>query len=445
MTQAKFTKGSLLKHVMVVSLTSSFGSMILHTVGFVDLIFISMLGNASLAAAAGYGGVVMFAAVAISVGISTAAGTLAARSIGASRLADARRQVMSVLTIGVGLSCIIVIAVLFNLDWIIKALGAEGETAALTKTFLMVLFPVMPILMFGMICGTILRAHGDAKQPMISIAIGGLVNAVLDPILIFGFGLGLKGAAFASVAAYVVIMVAQVAPLILKYDGIAKFNLSSVRRDFMIVCKLAAPAIMANLATPIGNVLITRELARFGTDAVAGFAIIRRIVPIAFSVVFTVSGAVGPIIGQNFGAGHKDRMFETLFASLKFVTAYIMVAATMLFILRFPIIQIFGIKGDGLSLVLLFCGPLAFAFTFEAWLFVSNAAFNTLGRPIYSMWLNWGRHTIGTWPFILMGAHFWGVNGVLIGPAFGGALFAVVGVLLANRVIHNSLLGESAK
>ena len=97
--------------------------------------------------------------------------------------------------------------------------------------------------------------------------------------------------------------------------------------------------------------------------------------------------------------------------------------------------QLFSAVGLAVTLVYLFCGPLALAFFFNGVIFVCNAAFNNLGHPFYSTWVNWGRHTLGTIPFVWLGAAWLGAPGVLIGQAVGGVIFGGVAVVLAQRVM----------
>ena len=65
---------------------------------------------------------------------------------------------------------------------------------------------------------------------------------------------------------------------------------------------------LANIATPFGNAIVTAAIARYGDSAVAGYAVIGRIVPLAFGAIFALAGSIGPILGQNFGAGRFDRV-----------------------------------------------------------------------------------------------------------------------------------------
>lgn len=117
---------------------------------------------------------------------------------------------------------------------------------------------------------------------------------------------------------------------------------------------------------------------------------------------------------------------------------YVLVVSALLFVLRAPIAGMFNAQGETLTLIYLFCGPLALMGYFNGVVFTSNAVFNNLGHPIYSTWINWGRHSIGTWVPIMIFSSFWGAAGVLIGQAVGGVLFALVAYVLVQRVIAES-------
>lgn len=434
--EAKFTHGNLMRHVSVMSFTASIGLMAIFAVDFVDMIFISMLGNAALAAAVGYAGTLLFFTSSISIGMSIAAGALVARSIGAGDQKDAKEFATSVLMIGAVLCLIVVGLIFFNMRPLLGMLGASGETLDLAVSYLSIILPTMPVLMAAMVCGAVLRAHGDAKRATMATLFGGIANAIFDPLLIFGLGWGLEGAAVASVIARVTILVVSIRPVITIYDGLASPRLDMLARDLKPVFGIAAPAVLANVATPVGSAVVTREMAKFGTDAVAAMAIIGRLTPVAFAVIFALSGAIGPIVGQNFGAGLRDRVRGAFLDGLKFVAIYVVVVALILFLLRSFVADIFDAEGLTRNLVYLFCGPLALAGIFNGWIFVGNATFNNLGYPIYSTWINWGRNTLGMWPPVLLGSAWFGASGVLIGQAVGGVIFAVISVWLALRVME---------
>ena len=434
-TRAVFTQGSLFRHISVMSLTASVGLMAVFLVDFIDMIFISMLGKAELAAAVGYAGAVLFFTTSFGIGMAIAAGAVVARALGAGEAEEARRRATNSLIYGVIFGAIFAAIVWMNLAFLAGLLGATGATLDLAVHYLSIIVPSLPFLIVGMIGGAILRAHGDARRAMMATIWGGLVNAVLDPILIFGLDLELTGAAIASVCARIVIAVTALIPLIKYYDGFDKPTFGSLTIDIRPIFAIAIPAILTQLATPIGQAYVTRAMSDFGEDAVAGMAIIARMSPVGFAVIFALSGAIGPIIGQNAGAGLNDRVRGAFRDGLLFTAIVVVVVSTLFFLARPAIQMLFQLEGTALTLVFLFAGPLSLMFFFNGVIFVSNAAFNNLGHPFYSTIINWGRNTLGTIPFVLVGAAWFGAPGVLVGQFLGGAVFAVLALMLARKVM----------
>ncbi len=433
--QARFLSGSLMRHIAVMSLTASVGLMAVFLVDLVDMIFISMLGRDELAAAVGYSGAILFFTTSFGIGMAIAAGALVARALGSGDAGMARRRAATSLIYGFGFGAVFALVVWLNIRPLAQMVGASGQTLDLAVGYLSIIIPSLPLLLIGMVGGAILRAHGDARRSMMATVLGGGVNAVLDPILIFGLGLDLTGAALASVAARIAIAVASLVPIFRHHGGLERPTAAEFKLDFPAIAAIAGPAILTQLATPVGSAYVTRAMASFGEDAVAGMAIVGRLTPVAFGVLFALSGAIGPVIGQNFGAGLHDRVRKGYREGMVFITIVVVLISALLFVLRAPIADLFQAQGLTRELVYLFCGPLALAFYFNGVIFVSNAAFNNLGHPFYSTWINWGRHTLGTIPFVMVGAYYWGAAGVLIGQALGGIVFGLIAWRLALRVI----------
>jgi putative MATE family efflux protein len=429
---AVFLRGNLFRHISVMSLTSSVGLMAVFLVDFVDMIFISMLGKEELAAAVGYAGAILFFTTSVGIGMAIAGGALVARALGADDADLARRSATNTLVYGVLTGGIFSAVVWLNLPFLVGLLGASGETLDLAVGYLRIIIPSLPLLLVGMVGGAILRAHGAARLAMMATIWGGLVNAVLDPILIFGLNLELTGAALASVAARITIAAVALLPILRNYGGLARPEPRGLAADFRPVFALALPAILTQLATPVGQAFVTRSMAEFGEAAVAGMAIVARLTPVAFGVIFALSGAVGPIIGQNAGAGEGARVRRAYRDALLFTAVVVVPISLILFLLRGPIVALFDAEGVTVELVYLFCGPLALAFFFNGMLFVSNAAFNNLGHPFTSTLLNWGRHTLGTILPVILFAGLFGASGVLIGQAVGGVVFGLLSLWLVR-------------
>jgi putative MATE family efflux protein len=345
-SQARFLEGSLFRHVTVMSLTSSVGLMAVFAVDFVNMIFISMLGRAELAAAIGYAGALLFFTTSFGIGMGIGVGALTARALGARDPGVARTRATNGLILGVLFGGVFAAVVWLFLSPLVTLLGATGRTHDLTVHYLQIVIPSQPLLMVGMIGGAILRSHGDAKRAMLATVLGALANAILDPILIFGLGWELTGAAISSVVARVVIAAVALLPIIRHHGGFDTPTLRSVTADLRPVFAIALPAILTQLATPVGTAIVTRTMAAYGEDAVAGMAITGRMTPVAFGVLFALSGAIGPIVGQNFGAGRMDRVRRAFLDGLIFTGLVTVLVSGVLFALREPVANLFRHRSD---------------------------------------------------------------------------------------------------
>jgi putative MATE family efflux protein len=402
----------------------------------VDLLFISMLGNAELAAAVGYAGIILFFANSINIGLSIAAGSLVAKALGANKKIEAQNYATTVLIIGFIFSLVTLCLLYAGLENIITFLGSDDDTQSLSINYLHIILPTVPFASIAFIAMAVLRAYGDAKRAMYSTVTAGVINAILDPILIFGLDMGLEGAATASAISRICMLGMMITPVIKIHNALAKAKFHLIYHYGRSVFAIMIPAILANIATPIGTSLVTREMAIYGTTAVAGMAIIGRLTPVAFSVIFALSGAIGPIVGQNHGAGNMLRVKEALIAGLKFTLIYVLLVSVALYFSRNMIVSLFDATGIGAELVILFCSVLSFGYFFNGIIFVANACFNNMGHPLYSTYINWGRHTLGTLPFVLLGGHFWGASGILVGQSVGGLIFAVIALYLCALVFN---------
>jgi hypothetical protein len=223
------------------------------------------------------------------------------------------------------------------------------------------------------------------------------------------------------------------------------FRSVAQRREVPLIARFALPAVLANVATPVSNAFVTMTIAGFSDAAVAAWAVIGRITPVAFGAIFALSGAVGPIIGQNLGAKSFARVRLALTEALR-AAVYFTAAAWVALALAAPaLVSLFGASGEAAELITFYCRWVAPLFVFFGTLFVSNAACNTLGRPHYATLLNWGRATLGTLPFTALGATWAGAKGVLIGYMAGGIVFGLIAVAVVFRLIARLEKADSAE
>jgi len=436
MQRGKFVSGNIFRHIVVMSSTNAIGLTALFLVDLADLFFISLLGEAELAAAVGYAGTIAFFTTSISIGLSISMSALVARAIGQQNRDKARRLVINILVTG-----FIISAIFAALAWtftpeLVAIIGAKGATHTFAVDYLRILLPSLPILAVAMGAGAALRSVGDAKRAMYSTLAGGAVNAILDPIFIFGFDWGLHGAAIASVISRFAVAWVALYGVMHIHQLLGRFNYRLWISDQKEIFNVAVPAMVTNVATPIGNAYVTMMIASFGDGYVAGWAIVGRLLPVTFGMIFAMSGAVGPIIGQNFGANLHDRVNLSMKRAVQFTCGYVAIMALIIYLLQAQIIQLFSAQGDAAELISFYCTWLCISFIFNGILFIANAAFNNLGYPTTSTVMNIGKATIGTIPLVYLGGEWFGAIGVIAGQAVGSILFGIIAWIWAQRILN---------
>ena len=436
MNNAKFVSGSTLKHVLVMTATGSIGLVAVFLVDAVSLFYISLLQKQELTAAVGYASTLLFFNLSVGIGLSVASTALTSRAIGSGNRPKANQTAGSSLLIVFIISLILTLALFPFLESLTALIGAKGETARQAVRFMRIVLPSVPLLGLGMCLGGLLRSTGDAKRAMwVTLGPAGVIT-ILDPLLIFGFNLDLDGAAYAVVIARIVMVCVGFYGLLKVHRLYARPTLANALADLRPFMAIGVPAILTQIATPFANAFVTSNMATYGDDAVAGWAIISRIIPVAFGVIFALSGSVGPIIGQNLGAKQFDRVRSTIKDSLLISLVYCTVIWLVLALLSGPIATAFGAHTQAREVVVFFCIFIAGTFVFNAVMFVANAAFNNLGFAFYSTILNWGRATVGVIPFITIGGRLYGAKGVMAGYGLGAVVFGIISAWLCAKVLR---------
>ena len=425
-----------MRHVVVMTGASATGLLAMFGVDMIDMYFLTLLGEQELAAAVGFAGTLLFFLVSVSIGLQIALGALVARSEGARRRDLASRYCSSALTFIASVSVVLSIVTWFNLRPLLEFLGASGVTLEYALSYARIVLPSMPLVMLGMSMAAGVRALGDARRSMMATVTGSLVNGALDPLFIFTFGWGLEGAALATVVARIVLVAVAWWALYGVHKLPRRIAFQEVRRDLRPIMSIAGPAMLTNLATPIGGAFVLKMMSQFGDSAVAGAAIVGRITPVAFAAIFALSGAVGPIVGQNAGAGLYDRVRATLRDAVVFNVVYIALVWLLLWSCADLIVQVFSASDLAADLIGFYFTALVWAFAFNGMLFVANASFNNLHHPHWATFFNFGRALLGTIPAVYLGAQWYGARGVMAGEAMGALLFGVLAMAAAFALVN---------
>lgn len=432
---AKFLQGSIMRHIVVMTLTGAIGLMAVFLVDLADLYFLSQLHDTNITAAIGFAGTIAFVNLNLSIGTGIAAAALVARNMGMRDPQRAKEFATSAWLFTILVSAVYTLLVALFLPQILKLLGAKGEALHQAELFIWTLTPGFIFLAGALSCSFGLRGIGVAQRAMYITLSAAVTTLILDPIFIFKFGWGIQGAAAANAIADFIAFVIGMHGFVVVHKFLNWPSFAGLKRDFPAIWQIAFPAVLTQLATPFTIAYTTALVAQYGDEAVTASAIVGRLVPVAFGVIFSLSGSVGPIIGQNFGAKNFDRVRQALRDGMMFSAVYTIIVSLVIFALRHNIANVFSASPRATELVVFFATYVGLSWAFAGAQFVGAAAFNNLGRPGLSTWFNWGKATLGTIPFAWVGAHYWGPEGIMAGTAIGAVLFGIASVWTAFKVV----------
>jgi putative MATE family efflux protein len=432
--RAVFLEGSILRHVLVMTATGSVGLIAIFFVDLLTLIYISRLGDANMTAGIGLASQLSFLFISLQIGFSIGVTALVSQCLGRGDREEAERiATSSVIQIAIITSLVSLAAVPFRRE-LAMLVGARGETLEHASLFLLITLPSNAFLAVGMAMSGALRACGDAARSMYVTLAGAVVIAIMDPIFIVALRWDVTGAGLSTFVSRMAIAVVGLWGVVHVHKLIRPVDRATMKRCLKLLLMIAIPAMVTNLAAPVANIYSLRIFAEFGDAVLAGFAVVDRIIPLAYGVLFAMSGAVGPIIGQNYGARRYDRVKAALDNCYAVAIVYGLAIWAVLWLASPLIVQLFKAEGRTAEFIVFFCNFGAVGWLFLGCLFAANSAFNNLGHPMLATVFNWGRATLGVIPFITLGAWWGGAHGALLGVAAGGVLFGLGAIAASYRV-----------
>lgn len=401
------TTGSLSRHLLK---TTSFMlvSMVFQTLYvLVDLYWVGRLGTDAVAAVA-LSGNLMFIVLAVTQMLGV--GTTALISHAAGRKDHARALLVfnqsQVLSLVAGL-IFLAGAMLFRVGYA-RSLSADAATATLTADYLLWFIPAMA-LQFGLVAmSAALRGTGNFKPGMVVQTATVIINMLLAPVLVFGWGTGRPfGVAGAAMASFVAIAVGIVwlATYFLHATAYLKFVFSDWRprlrlwRD-MLKIGLPAGAEFGLLAVYLGVVYgVTRP---FGAAAQAGFGIGLRIVQASFLPVVALGFAVSPVAGQNFGARHGARVKRTFTDAALIAGSAMLILAIVTQFTAAAMVRFFSSDPKVIAVGEEYLRIAAWNFVASGIVFVSSSMFQAMGNTIPSLLTSFTRIVLVCIPILLL-------------------------------------------
>lgn len=397
----------------------------------VDTFFVSLLGTNELAALGfTFPATIMITYFGVGLGIGTSA--LIGRALGAKDHRQAQEATYAAMAAGLLLGLILMVPALATIDIVFPLIGARPERMELIREFMHFWYLGMPFQLMQFAGTAAIRATGNAQLHGKLMTAGAIVNAVLDPLFIFGIGpwdgMGIGGAALATVIAWFFTIVVIVYYLHRKED-LLEFRMPPAAELFATWRKLltiTGPAALANMITPMATAVLTATLAVYGPEAVAAYGVVSRMEAFIMIVVLGMSMSVPPFVSQNYGAHRYDRVQQGLKLSLNFVLVlqlglYVLVALTAPWTA-----MIFTRDPDVQHIITLVLRILPLSYAFQGMVVLSASSFNALHAPRNALVTSLLRFFVFYVPLALIGNEIDGIRGLFIGAALGNVLAGVV-------------------
>ncbi len=425
------------------------GMVVLMTFGLVDTFFIGMLGTQELAAIS-FTFPVTFTVISLNIGLGIGTSAVIAKLLGAKQHSQAKETATGALMLTMVLAIVFAVFGVVTLEPIFRLMGADENQLSLITKYMLVWYGAGVFLAMPMVGNSVLRAYGDTKTPSYVMAFGGLINVVLDPILIFGWGpvpaFGIQGAAIATLVAWAVGLFYILYVLAIKRKLIENrlLNWQELKRSTGGILKIGLPAAGANMLTPISAGIVTAFVAGYGPQAVAAWGVGGRLESIASIVVLSLSMSLPPFISQNFGANNIDRVKQAYSLCVKFVIVWQLIIFGILVLLSDVIANIFSNEPEVISIIVLFLVVVPLGYGTQGVTILTNSSFNAMHMPMSALSLNAMRLFVFFVPFSLLGSHwfelpglFWA--GVVANLAVGCIAFIWCKTILASRFKQNVL------
>lgn len=436
-------EGSIQKSLIRMTTPMIIGMLMLFTFSLVDTWFISFLGTESLTAIS-FTFPLTFTVMSLAIGLGIGASAVVAKCIGQSDFEKAKEAATVINYISFILATVIVGLCWWFMDDLFGLMGASDELMVPIREYMTVWFPGSIFMVCIMTGNSVLRACGDTKTPSILMAGAGLINAALDPILIFGVGpfpeLGIQGAAWATVIAWSIGFAYLSYLLIIKLKLVSpslpsRHAMQSSGRDML---RIGIPAAGANMMTPLAAGIMTAIAASFGDTAVAAFGVGARLEPMATLLVLAMSSSLPPLISQNYGGGRVDRIEEAYALSIKFIMAWQLLLYVLLAFSAGFIANIFSDDAEVIAGIKLFVWIMPLGYGLQGIIILSNSSLNALHRPLSALYLSVARFFIFYVPLAYAGSQLYGLPGFFAGAVCGNFLMAMI----SWRTFKKTISGE---
>lgn len=411
-------KESIRKLLFKLSAPIVVGMLVQALYNVVDTFFVGMAYGADSVQAIGGLSIafpIQMMIIAFGIVLGTGGSSIISRALGAREYEKAERVLGNVFSLSLILSVLIAIPCLYYLDLILKVFGATAGVLPYARDYLQIIIAGGASFVFGVAVQHVVRSEGNARLAMNAMLVGGGLNIFLDPFFMFGFGMGVKGAAIATVLSQVVASV-WLLLYYLKGKGAVHFRSETLKPDLKIVKEIGAIGIgsfVMQFSNSIMMIFVYNALATYGGDvAIAVFGVVMRINSFIFMSLLGMAFGLQPIVGFNYGAKKYGRIAEAVKLSVAVTTAIGFFGLLFIFLFRVQLLQLFSSDPQYLELgknaivIMLLGMPLV------GLNIITSTLFQALGKARPAFLLSISRQLLFLIPAIIVLPDFYKLDGV---------------------------------
>ena len=428
------------KALLKLSLPAIAGMLVNALYNVVDAYFVGGLGTSQIAAVS-----VIFPIVQVVIGVGLTFGCGAAMSIsrrlGSNELEKANTIASTALFLSIAIGVILTLSSVIFIDKILISLGATETILPYARSYGIIYLSGCVLHIFCITMNNIVLSEGAAKMTMFAMILGGGLNVILDPIFIYTFGLGVSGAAIATVTAQGVTFLIYIWYMS-SARGVLKFRYSLLRFEKKVILeiiKFGVPVLVLQVLSGFAIGLTNTAASQYGDSAVAAMGIVVRILALASYVVFGYVKGFQPIAGYNYGAKNYQRLNKAISLSLIWVISYSLFVTAVLIIFPVNIMHLFSVNDQELiSLGVRTLQANAVVFMLFGIVMVYSTLYLSLGKAKEGSILSFARQGIFFIPAILIMPHAFGLNGIIYAQPLADLLAFSITIIYALQ-LHRKL------
>ncbi len=396
-------EGSLFKAILLLALPIMLNNLINTFYNLGDAYWVSRLGDIPMAAI-NFVWPVSFLTFSIAMGISIAGGSIVSQYIGAKKFDEARATAQQLYIFGVLFGIFSSILGWFLTPNIVTLMQATGELYENSVLYLRILFLEMPFLFLLNIFFSMNQAQGDTVTPTIVNGTSALFNILLDPLLIFTFGLGIEGAAIATVISKIPFAIYGIYRMSTRNSAIRVKPLNFIvnKEKMSDLIRIGIPSSLGFSGMALGFIVLFSIFASYGDAAITAVGIGNRLNSLAFMPAIGISAALSTITGQNLGANNISRIKKAFKTSIFLATLFLLLTCSVLWIFSTELVGIFTSTPEVLRLGSFYLKILAITTWSISFFNCSIGLFNGSGHTTYSMVLEGGRLWLIRMPLIFL-------------------------------------------